>query len=434
MALTKATYSMIDGAPLNVLDYGAVGDGVADDSVAIQAAINATTASGGSVYFPNGTYIVNTGITLKTRVTLFGNDRNKTVIKAGTAGITVLGLSGESYNMRIRSLDIDGNNLAAKGIAILGPSIGSNAHHVIEDVQCSGCTTNNIHLKHIIYARLVNVYSSQGSTVAPTTSVLLEDMLNSMYEQCVFYNGTTSTVHLMRGSENYFHRTTVYNDVAYPATQLVLIDTGDKHSFTECVFEPQGAANVTNTVTINSTLAGNCTDHYFLSCDFIGLSNTKTHDLNIGTTGNVFKIKIQNCKFIKPTATDSIKFTNQSDSSVIGCVDLVTYDTPTYAPVTILNSGGNFVYVENIAGSFSRVSPIQDNANLLGTAGARWQSTYTVDLRVGTSQRIWTSAPGSPEGVVTASVGGLYTRTDGGAGTTLYIKESGTGNTGWVAK
>jgi hypothetical protein len=41
---------------------------------------------------------------------------------------------------------------------------------------------------------------------------------------------------------------------------------------------------------------------------------------------------------------------------------------------------------------------------------------------------------GTPEGVVTAPVGALFTRSDGGAGTTLYIKESGTGNTGWVAK
>jgi hypothetical protein len=41
---------------------------------------------------------------------------------------------------------------------------------------------------------------------------------------------------------------------------------------------------------------------------------------------------------------------------------------------------------------------------------------------------------GSPEGVVTASVSTLYVRTDGGAGTTLYVKETGSGNTGWVAK
>lgn len=42
--------------------------------------------------------------------------------------------------------------------------------------------------------------------------------------------------------------------------------------------------------------------------------------------------------------------------------------------------------------------------------------------------------PGSPEGVVTAPVGVIWLREDGGAATTLYVKESGTGNTGWVAK
>lgn len=41
---------------------------------------------------------------------------------------------------------------------------------------------------------------------------------------------------------------------------------------------------------------------------------------------------------------------------------------------------------------------------------------------------------GSPNGVLTAPIGSIYTRTDGGANTTLYVKESGVGNTGWVAK
>jgi len=35
---------------------------------------------------------------------------------------------------------------------------------------------------------------------------------------------------------------------------------------------------------------------------------------------------------------------------------------------------------------------------------------------------------------VTAVVGSIFTRTNGGANTTLYVKESGAGNTGWVAK
>lgn len=41
---------------------------------------------------------------------------------------------------------------------------------------------------------------------------------------------------------------------------------------------------------------------------------------------------------------------------------------------------------------------------------------------------------GSPEGAVTAPVGATYHNTTGGAGTSFYVKESGTGNTGWVAK
>lgn len=44
------------------------------------------------------------------------------------------------------------------------------------------------------------------------------------------------------------------------------------------------------------------------------------------------------------------------------------------------------------------------------------------------------SGTGSPEGVVTANKGAVYLRTDGGTGTTLYYKESGTGSTGWVSQ
>jgi hypothetical protein len=46
----------------------------------------------------------------------------------------------------------------------------------------------------------------------------------------------------------------------------------------------------------------------------------------------------------------------------------------------------------------------------------------------------WTSGSGSPEGVVTAPVGSLYSRSDGGLLTSLYVKQSGSGNTGWVGK
>lgn len=50
-----------DGNTFNVLDYGAVGDGIADDTPAIRAALAAASASSSqtvTVYFPNGTYNV----------------------------------------------------------------------------------------------------------------------------------------------------------------------------------------------------------------------------------------------------------------------------------------------------------------------------------------------------------------------------------------
>jgi hypothetical protein len=57
------------------------------------------------------------------------------------------------------------------------------------------------------------------------------------------------------------------------------------------------------------------------------------------------------------------------------------------------------------------------------------------DLRttVQTTKGLVLRGEGSPEGVVEAPVGVLYERSDGAAGTAYYVKESGTGNTGWVA-
>jgi hypothetical protein len=44
------------------------------------------------------------------------------------------------------------------------------------------------------------------------------------------------------------------------------------------------------------------------------------------------------------------------------------------------------------------------------------------------------SGAGSPENVVAAPVGTLFMRSDGGVGTSMYVKESGVGNIGWAAK
>jgi hypothetical protein len=58
MALTKAHNRMIEGAAANVKDFGAVGDGVTDDTAAIQAAIDYATGRGATILCPQGTYLI----------------------------------------------------------------------------------------------------------------------------------------------------------------------------------------------------------------------------------------------------------------------------------------------------------------------------------------------------------------------------------------
>ena len=84
--------------------------------------------------------------------------------------------------------------------------------------------------------------------------------------------------------------------------------------------------------------------------------------------------------------------------------------------------------------SASEFIPRVDNATSFGLNGYRWKENHSTSYRPGTGAAIWTSGAGTPEGVLVASVGSLFTRTDGGAGTTLYVKQSGVGNTGWIGK
>jgi len=66
--------------------------------------------------------------------------------------------------------------------------------------------------------------------------------------------------------------------------------------------------------------------------------------------------------------------------------------------------------------------------------GVRAGGAATVPGSLGTGS-LWSSGAGDPNGTVTGKPGDLYTNTLGGAGTTLYVKESGVGtNTGWTGK
>ena len=64
----------------SVKTFGAVGDGVADDTVAVQAAVTAAGV-GGRVYFPTGTYLLSSTINCLANQQLIGNGVNNTIIR-----------------------------------------------------------------------------------------------------------------------------------------------------------------------------------------------------------------------------------------------------------------------------------------------------------------------------------------------------------------
>lgn len=107
----------------NVKDFGAVGDGVTDDTAAMQAAIDAASAAGGgTVFVPTGTYIVSAGeepsdgcLMLKSNVHMEGEGAGKTTVKVADGsdtkitGVIRSAYGEETHDFGLSNLTIDGN-------------------------------------------------------------------------------------------------------------------------------------------------------------------------------------------------------------------------------------------------------------------------------------------------------------------------------------
>lgn len=123
--LTGTTVLPVSG--FNVRDYGATGDGATDDTAAIQAAIDALPAGGGTVFLPAGTYLVSfretttagywSCLNLRRGTTLRGLGTESTVIKlaanqashSSAAILQNITLSGGDEGITVADLTIDGN-------------------------------------------------------------------------------------------------------------------------------------------------------------------------------------------------------------------------------------------------------------------------------------------------------------------------------------
>jgi len=151
-----------------VKDYGATGNGTTDDSDAIRAAIDASEAAGGgTVYFPNGTYIVSEFetataycLTLPNNTTLLGQSKEAAIIKlqAG-AGSSVRPILIRTNDCRIANLSIDGNK-ANQSVDEhrAGIFLWSSNRTVIEDVIIYGNTGDAVDMFITTYTVMQRAY------------------------------------------------------------------------------------------------------------------------------------------------------------------------------------------------------------------------------------------------------------------------------------
>lgn len=136
--------------------YGAVGDGVHDDTTNIQSAINAANAAGGGiVYLPAGQYKISAALTLFNRITLRGDgDFVTNIVQSST---TANGLSGSNLIY-----------IVIEHLRLTGPGSGSGEgmvfttefdYCIIRDVSTTGWGSTGIEIEQPIVTNLTRVTS-----------------------------------------------------------------------------------------------------------------------------------------------------------------------------------------------------------------------------------------------------------------------------------
>jgi len=162
--------SMVDGLNVrNVMAWGATGDGSTNDRAAIQAAIDALPAGGGTVFFPPGTYKIGTTLNQPDKPVKLLGCGDASVIDLDTATIAALTLA---YNktLHVEDLKIEGNGSTGQ----IGVSI-ANAVNAAVPMSFVRVTMENIEKPFVAGASSyagISYINSKVVFAAQATSIL----------------------------------------------------------------------------------------------------------------------------------------------------------------------------------------------------------------------------------------------------------------------
>ena len=162
MALTKISYSMITGAPVNVLDFGADPTGVADSRTAIQAAI----ASGAvEIIIPSGTYRLNSGLTISKnnavkKISGFDMSTTLKLYTATTASIFNIQYVSPPPETKqfftIENLILDSNGTKADAFLTYGILSTGTSYAQFNNIRATNFSGSGCEIKGCVYIGLDN--------------------------------------------------------------------------------------------------------------------------------------------------------------------------------------------------------------------------------------------------------------------------------------
>lgn len=432
MSLTKASYSMITGAPVNVLDWGADPTGVTDSTIAIQAAIDYCVGFY-KLVFPAGTYKVTDTLRLFKGSQLEGinNYQGFNDYSAGAIGTKINFAPTSTKDLFIiQSLptpQLFRSKVSIKGFWIVGDggTYARSALYLTDSIYNDFENLNISQFTHGIFLdgtainnRFVNIYmeyftnncvyySTPGTTdvwdqcsfrKSPKGIVLIGNCIAVRFINCLWESLDLTGLEMDRECRN-IQVTNGYSENV-PAT--IAANTG--------MFIVGLTGTIASVETVLQVLGGNFTSNN---------SSIAGTFCDVDSAAGVQLVGVYVARFINIT-----KATANTLNYAIQCAG-IQYNSCTNVHAGTAGKVSGFFDFQAVNAGTGPVSVFNGVSSVTSTATNGFTNFGGVT---------WTANTGSPEGVFTALVGSLYSRTNGGAGTSLYVKESGTGNTGWVAK